>query len=199
MKYLESGVVRAFVYIVSLAVLSGVFLLSSTGCAAKEPALKIGDKAPPIDLEDANGKKVKLSDFKDKDLVLIAFYPKDESSVCTEEMKNFAKDYKQFTGLNVEIVGISGDSVKSHGSFAANHGLKFVLLSDNKHKVSKAYGAYNKWLRVSGRAYFVVDKAGIIRYALVEKSLGQREENSALLKVVKDILAEDKAKSKKGK
>lgn len=167
-------------------------LLTSTGCGAKVPALKVGDKAPQINLEDQNGKLVKLEDFKDSELVLLAFYPKDGSKVCTVEMKNFAKDYEQFAGLNVQIVGISGDSAKSHGEFVAKNGLQFVLLSDNKHEVSKAYGAYNKLLRVSERAYFVVDRKGIIRYANVKKSLAAMEENSELLKAIKEILDADK-------
>lgn len=150
--------------------------------------LKVGDEAPAFSLQDQNGKTVELKDFQDRDLVLIAFYPKDNSPVCSKEMKSFGENYEKFTKLNVEIVGISVDDAESHDAFAKKFGLQFPLLVDEDAKISKAYGAYNDWMNRSSRAYFIVDNKGVIRYALVEKSPASREDTDDLLKIVKDIL-----------
>jgi thioredoxin-dependent peroxiredoxin len=167
---------------------------SKMGMAATGPqvVLKVGDKAPAINLLNEKGKSVKLRDLLKKDLTLIAFYPKDFSKICTLEFISFSRDYSKFAGLNVDIVGVSTDSVESHGSFVSRYGMKFDLLSDKDATVSKAYGAYNEQMGRSARAYFLVDKAGIIRFKYVEKSPVNRVDNSFLLKTVKSILATEK-------
>lgn len=206
MKYLKSSgrlIVVLFGFSAILIVAAMIIMQSQsarsndpakTDEAAEEVVLKAGDKAPAFSLKDQNGKTVKLKKIRKKGLVLIAFYPMDDSPVCTIEMKSFGEDYEKFTKLNVQIVGISVDSVKSHKAFAEKFGLQFALLSDDKAGVSKAYGAYNELMKRSSRAYFVVDKKGIIRYALVEKSPAAHEETSALLKIVEDIIKEDEAR-----
>ena len=90
--------------------------------------LKIGDKAPDFTLKDKNGNDVSMSDFLGKKVVLY-FYPKDNTPGCTRQACAFGAVYQEFQKKNVEVIGISKDSVASHIKFAEKHNLPFILLS----------------------------------------------------------------------
>lgn len=105
--------------------------------------LDIGSKAPDFALESTDGKKVSLSDFKGKWLVLY-FYPKDNTSGCTQEAVDFTALNKDFSSRKATIIGISPDSVKSHTSFIAKHNLSVLLLSDPEHIALSSYGVWQK-------------------------------------------------------
>ena len=93
-----------------------------------------GKKAPAVNLEDQDGKKVSLNDFEGKNIVLY-FYPKDNTSGCTTEACNFRDDFPDFKKLKAVILGVSPDSVQSHKKFADKFDLPFQLLSDKKKQV----------------------------------------------------------------
>ncbi len=105
-----------------------------------EHMLKEGEKVPDFSLPNQDGKVVKLSDFKGKTIVLY-FYPKDDTPGCTTEAKNFRDHIDEYKGQNVEIIGISADSVKSHKKFLEKYNLNFTLLSDEDKKIADLFGA----------------------------------------------------------
>jgi len=106
--------------------------------------LKEGDPAPTnIELQNQDGKLVKLTDYKGKKLV-VYFYPKDNTPGCTTEAKNFRDSIKEYEDKGIAIVGISADSVKSHKNFQTKFNLPFTLLSDPEKKAAKMFGALDK-------------------------------------------------------
>jgi peroxiredoxin Q/BCP len=96
--------------------------------------------------------------------VVLFFYPKDDTPGCTKEACAFRDDYQQFGELNAEVLGISSDSVKSHGGFVEKHGLPFTLLSDEGDEVRELYGVPNTLGLFPGRVTYVVDKEGVVRH-----------------------------------
>ena len=101
--------------------------------------LQVGDKAPNFTLCDRFGKEISLSDFLGKRVVLY-FYPRDNTPGCTRQACAFAGAYKAFREKGVEVIGVSRDSVASHGKFAEKYGLPFILLSDPERIAIEAYG-----------------------------------------------------------
>lgn len=127
-----------------------------------------GAKAPEIVLNNAYGKKVKLSDFKGKQVVLY-FYPRDNTPGCTLEGRDFSALLPQFKKKNAVVIGVSPDSEKSHCGFIEKHGLTVDLLSDPEHAVLEKYGVwqekslYGKKHMGIVRTTFLIDANGIIK------------------------------------
>ncbi len=132
-------------------------------------AVAEGKKAPDFQLLDQNGKKVKLSKFKGKKVVLY-FYPKDQTPGCTTEACAFrdAINRGDFQKLNAVVVGVGPDTVDSHSAFALKFLLPFTLLADPDHRVAEKYGAWGEKVqygkRTMGiiRSTFLVDEKGVI-------------------------------------
>ncbi len=122
--------------------------------------LEPGKKAPAFSLNNKDSKKVKLSDFKGKWIVLY-FYPKDNTSGCTKEAIDFTENIAKFKKLKAVIIGISADSEKSHANFIKKHGLKVELLSDPDHNVMEKYGVWQK-KKMYGREYMGVVRSTIL-------------------------------------
>ena len=129
--------------------------------------LEAGMKAPQFTLTDAGGNTVSLSDFIGKKVVLY-FYPKDNTPGCTRQACAFAGAYKAFRDKGVEVIGVSRDSVASHGKFAEKYGLPFILLSDPERIAIEAYGVwqekkqYGKISMGVVRTTFLIDEQGNI-------------------------------------
>ena len=100
-----------------------------------------GAKAPDFALQDADGKRVSLGDFKGKH-VIVYFYPKDDTPGCTKEACGFRDHWKELQKAGVVVLGVSADEAASHAKFAAKYKLPFPLLSDPERKVMTAWGAY---------------------------------------------------------
>lgn len=127
-------------------------------------ALKIGDKVPDFGAIDTNGNLFDSHEVIGRKAAVIYFYPKDNTRVCTEQACSFRDQYEDFKALGAEVIGISGDSLKSHVAFANKHHLPFILLSDSDKKIRKAFGVPNDYLGlIPGRATYVADKKGIIQ------------------------------------
>ena len=103
--------------------------------------LTVGEKAPECTLQDKDGNTVSLSDFAGKKVV-VYFYPKDNTPGCTRQACAFAGLYGEFQKKGVEVIGISRDSVPSHGRFAQKHSLPFLLLSAPELQALQAYGVW---------------------------------------------------------
>jgi peroxiredoxin Q/BCP len=127
-------------------------------------SVKVGDNAPDFTLPSQMGDNVTLSEYFGKKNVVLYFYPKDESSGCTREACTFRDQYDIFTSLDAEVLGVSGQSVESHKSFATHHGLPFILLSDVDNKVRKLYGVPATMGIIPGRVTFIIDKKGVVRH-----------------------------------
>ena len=129
--------------------------------------LEAGMKAPQFTLTDAKGNTVSLADYLGKKVVLY-FYPKDNTPGCTRQACAFAGAYNAFRGKNVEVIGISKDSVASHAKFAEKYNLPFVLLSDPERVAIEAYGVwqekkqYGKVSMGVVRTTFLIDEQGNI-------------------------------------
>ena len=102
--------------------------------------LKVGDAAPVFESVDDQGKPWKSTDHVGKKIVVVYFYPADLTGGCTEQACGFRDDMKTLTDKGVEVIGVSGDSVKNHQIFKAVHKLNFTLLADEKGSVAKKFG-----------------------------------------------------------
>jgi thioredoxin-dependent peroxiredoxin len=129
--------------------------------------LAVGTKAPEFTTTDQVGKKRSLSDFKGKKVILY-FYPKDNTPGCTKEACGFRDNFAQFRRLNVEILGVSIDSEKSHTAFVQKYDLPFTLLVDAEKKLVEAYGVwgekslYGKKYMGTNRVTYLIDESGRI-------------------------------------
>ena len=141
----------------------------------------VGTPAPDFTLDTTAGVPVTLSAFKGKQHVLIAFFPLAFTSTCTAEVCAFSEDYAQFGGKDVVVIPLSIDAVPSLREFKAKYNLAVEMASDLKREASRAFGTLNENTFVSRRAYFLVDKQGIIRWAHVEERSGHRRENAEIL------------------
>jgi peroxiredoxin Q/BCP len=137
--------------------------------------LKAGTVAPDFELLNQNGEKIRLSDYKGQ-CVVVYFYPKDDTPGCTKEACSIRDSHADMRGQNAVVLGISKDSVESHGRFAGKYNLPFHLLSDTDLSVMQAYGAwgekklYGKTSMGVIRSTFVIDENGVIEkvYARVK-------------------------------
>lgn len=140
----------------------------------------IGSPAPDFTLASTSGGKVTLSELRGKN-VLLAFFPLAFTRVCTAELCAFSEDYSQFSGKDTVVLPISVDSVPTLKEFKAKEKMSVELLSDFKREVSRAYEVLQEDLFFSKRAYFIIDKQGILRWSFIEEATGNRRENSELL------------------
>jgi peroxiredoxin Q/BCP len=128
-------------------------------------ALHPGDLAPDFDLTASDGRRLRLSEFKGKKNVVLYFYPKDFTPVCTAEACGFRDNYAALQGMNTEVIGVSMDDDVSHGKFAEKHQVPFALVSDPEKKLAIAYGAFEGVRALFGRVKritYLIDKQGKI-------------------------------------
>ena len=141
----------------------------------------VGEPAPDFTLAATSGANVALSSFRGERNVLVAFFPLAFTSVCTAEMCAFSEDYDALAATDTVVLPISVDSVPTLKEFKAKHGMKVDLLSDFKREVSRGWGVLREDTFFSQRAYFLLDRDGIVRWAHVETTPGQRRENAEIL------------------
>lgn len=148
---------------VALIVLVLSSVLGGISALAKDEGIKVGDKAPDFSLPAQDGSTVSLKDFAGKKAVVLYFYPKDNTPICTKEACSFRDEYDVFTKKNAEVIGVSSDSVDSHKEFATQQHLQFKLLSDKDGELRKAFGVPKTAKLMPGRVTYVIDKAGVVR------------------------------------
>lgn len=123
-----------------------------------------GDTAPDFELPDADGRAVRLADFRGRKAVVLYFYPKDDTPGCTKEACSFRDHYEDFTEAGAEVIGVSSDGGASHRGFASKHRLPFTLLSDAGGVVRKRWGVPATLGLLPGRVTFVIDRDGVVRH-----------------------------------
>lgn len=152
-----------------------------------ENNLEVGDMAPNFDLPIDSGRTGRLSDFRGK-VVVVYFYPKDNTPGCTTEACNFRDNFDAFKAKGIEVIGISTDTENSHEKFRNKFDLPFLLAPDNSREISKSYNVLGT--TTAKRVTFIVDNEGKIAY-----KFGTVKPNDHALKVL-DKIAELGLKSK---
>ena len=142
-----------------LLIAAGIIFSATTIFAAMP---KTGDTAPLISGTDQNGKDFKLADLIGKKIVLLYFYPKDFTGGCTKEACGFRDRVADLQKDNVEVVGVSFDSVGSHEQFAVKYHLPFTLLADTNGKIADTYGVRMDGKNMANRVSFLIGLDGKI-------------------------------------
>ncbi|MCA1576595.1 MAG: peroxiredoxin [Acidobacteria bacterium] len=156
-------------------VVAALLACSPVNAISEIPA--VGAPAPTFKLVNNEGKEVSLNDFKGKWVVLY-FYPKDFTSGCTLEARNFQRDLAKYDAANAVILGVSVDTAESHKEFCAKEGLNFKLLSDPEAKVSTEYGSVMEYngAKLSARNTFIIDPQGKIAQVFEKVKVGGHSE-----------------------
>lgn len=127
------------------------------------PPLAVGDRAPLFKATLQDGSTFDLADVIGTKAVVLFFYPKDNTPVCTKEACAFRDSYEQFRDAGAEVIGVSSDSAASHQAFAARHRLPFPIISDADRSLRRLYGVPTPLGFLPGRTTYVIDKQGVIR------------------------------------
>jgi len=155
--------------------------------------IAIGAEAPDFELpsnelvDGRPGKKIKLSDFRGKKNVVLAFYPLDFSPVCSGENQCFREDFSAFEKAGTQVLGISVDSVWTHMAFAKQLGLKYPLLADfqPRGEIASKYGLFLADKGITARATVIVDKAGKVAWVKQQEVPQARSDEEILAELRK--------------
>lgn len=142
---------------------------------------KVGDKAPDFSLKSTSGDSVSLEPFRGSKNVLLAFFPLAFTRVCTAQNCAFTEDYSRFESKDTVVLPISVDSTASLNEFRSKHKMSHHLLSDFKRDAGRAYGVLDEEAFFTKRAYFLVDKDGVLRWKHVEAQTRDSRTNDQLL------------------
>jgi peroxiredoxin len=161
---LNSTSIRQVVVMVALVVVGA----APPAQAEERAGVQIGQRAPDFRAVASDGKTYALADLKDK-VVVLYFYPKDDTPGCTVEAKGFQADTAAFTAAGAVVLGVSRDDLESHHAFAGKYDLTFPLLVDADGAIHDAYGAwkpdslFGRTALGVDRSTVVIDRAGIVR------------------------------------
>ncbi len=133
----------------------------------------LGKPAPDFTLPASTGQDVTLSSFRGTRTVVLVFYPLDFSPVCSMQLPEYSGHQDDFTDAGAVVLGINRDSVHAHKAWAAEYGIEVPLLADMTLKVAREYGVAIDERGISGRAVFVIDKEGTLRYEHIEATPGE--------------------------
>lgn len=143
--------------------------------------MDVGSKVSNFTLKDQTGNDFSLTSVLGKSNIVLYFYPKDETAVCTAQACEFRDRFAEFRNVDAIVIGVSADSPESHAAFAKHHGLTFTLLSDTENQARKLYGVSSQVFGLMpGRVTFVIDKKGIIRHRFSSQLMGKKHIEEAL-------------------
>jgi len=149
-------------------------------------SITVGDRAPGFTLASQTGAQVSLADYRGLKAVVLFFYPKDGTAVCTKEACSFRDAYEDFVQAGAVVIGVSSDPVESHQAFASGHRLPFVLLADVDGSLRKAFGVPKTLGLLPGRVTYVIDKEGVVRHVFSSQFSADRHVSEALA-VVREL------------
>jgi len=150
--------------------------------------VRVGDAAPEFTSTSQTGEQVSLAEFRGNKAVVLFFYPKDGTPVCTKEACSFRDAYEDFVRAGAVVIGVSSDSAESHQAFAGGHRLPFLLLSDADGSLRKAFGVPKTLGFLPGRVTYVIDKEGVVRHVFSSQFSVDRHVAQALA-VVRQLVA----------
>lgn len=169
-----------------LPVIAGLLSIALMQAAETQKQPEVGKPAPDFSLTTSDGSQVGLKDYRGKWVVLY-FYPKDFTSGCTLEARNFQRDLAKYEQAGVVILGVSVDSAQSHKDFCAKEGLAFKLLADPDAKISTEYGSTMQYqgTTMAARNTFVINPEGKI--AKVYTGVKPAEHSEQILKDLAEL------------
>ena len=151
--------------------------------------IAVGQRAPAVDHEAHDGSRIVIGDGGDQTITVLYFYPADETKGCTAQACSFRDDYEAFEDAGARVVGVSGDSLDKHRSFAENHRLPFPLISDRSGALRKAYDVRRTLGLIPGRVTFVIDAKGVVRHVF-DSQLRATQHVREAVEVVKSLVRE---------
>ena len=148
-------------------------------------AVKIGDRAPAFSLPSESGETVNIGDYIGRRPIVLFFYPKDNTAVCTREACAFRDSYGEFRKIDgAEVFGISSDPVESHKRFSSEYKLPFKLLSDENGGVRELYGVPKTLGILPGRVTYVIDGKGTV-LQIISSQLDYKKHVGEAIKALK--------------
>ena len=144
------------------------------------PPLAVGDRAPDVTFTTHDGATVRLADYAGKRPVVVFFYPKDGTPICTQEACAFRDAYERFTEFGAEVIGVSADSDATHRAFAGKHKLPYLLASDASGDLRKAFGVPKTLGFLPGRVTYCIDSQGVVRMVFSAQLTSQDHVTKAL-------------------
>lgn len=129
--------------------------------------IEVGAEAPDFVLKDQNNQEVRLADFRGRRAVLLVFYPLAFTGICQGELCEVRDNLDEYVNDDVQVLTVSVDSVYAHKIWADREGYQFPMLADfwPHGAVAQAYGVFNDTAGIANRGTFVIDKAGVVRFA----------------------------------
>ena len=143
-------------------------------------SLRTGDPAPNVTLPLHTGESVPLADLYRDRVVVLFFYPKDNTSICTKEACAFRDAYEDFVAAGATVVGVSSDSAESHQGFADKHRLPYLLATDADGALRRAFGVPKTLGLFPGRVTYVIDRRGVVQSVFSAQLAADRHVQSAL-------------------
>jgi peroxiredoxin Q/BCP len=154
---------RLAIAIACVGLVAAVGLWSRSRGDDSVAALAVGDKAPLFQAPLGDGGTFDMADHLGHKALVIFFYPKDDTPLCTQEACGFRDAYEQFVAAGAEVVGVSADTAASHAAFARKHKLPFPIVSDRDGHIRKLFGVPKLLGFLPGRVTYVIDREGIVR------------------------------------
>ncbi|WIL21991.1 peroxiredoxin [Geothrix sp.] len=162
----------------------GMGIMATLGLASAADITE-GTKAPAFEAQDQNGATIRLADFQGKSVVVLYFYPKDDTPGCTAEACSLRDGFAELKAAGAVVLGVSADSTQSHKAFAEKFHLPFSILADPDKRIIEAYGVKMPLLGFAKRVTFLIDRQGIVRKVLTD--VQTRAHDQQVLALLKGI------------
>jgi thioredoxin-dependent peroxiredoxin len=143
-------------------------------------SIQVGDRVPDLTLTAQDGRRFLLADFKGKQSIVLFFYAKDNTPICTRQVCSFRDAYGEFGKAAAVVIGVSSDSDKSHRSFAESQRLPYLLVADSDGSLRKSFGVPKTLGILPGRVTYIIDRDGIVRQIINSQFQAQKHVDEAL-------------------